>query len=90
MYRSSVSRDLPEGIRHGVRGEPTGRDLPTELELNEAGDRARREHDAHPQQHRRTWRKRFGDWWNRSNEPAKPPAASQRPDSSGTGFPPIE
>ena len=31
---------LPEGIRHGVRGEPTGRDLPTELELQEAGRRA--------------------------------------------------
>jgi hypothetical protein len=48
-------RDLPEGIRHGVRGEPTGRDLPTELELSEAAERARRDHDLAPR----------APWWKR-------------------------
>jgi hypothetical protein len=32
-------------MRHGARGEPTGRDLPTDRELNEAAERARRDHD---------------------------------------------
>jgi hypothetical protein len=48
---------LPEAIRHGVRGEPTGRDLPTELELEEAGRRAALEDELreHEEPRRSLW-----------------------------------
>jgi hypothetical protein len=50
--------DLPEGIRQGVRGEPSGRDLPTEFELNEAAERHRRD-EALPTQPHSSWWKRM-------------------------------
>jgi hypothetical protein len=52
-------RDLPEGIRQGTRGEPTGRDLPTEFELNQAAERHRRDEALPTQPHFAWWKRMF-------------------------------
>jgi hypothetical protein len=44
-------------MRHGARGEPSGRDLPTELELNEAAARHRRDEDLAPRERVSWWRR---------------------------------
>lgn len=44
---SRRSRDMDVELRRGTRGEPGGRPIPTELELREAAERARRGRGAH-------------------------------------------
>jgi hypothetical protein len=58
-------REFPEGIRHGTRGEPTGRDLPTEFELNEAAERHRRDEALRLQPHVSWWRRLFAGRFRR-------------------------
>ena len=41
------SRDMDSTLRRGVRGEPSGRPLPSEAELAEAAERHLREGDIH-------------------------------------------
>jgi hypothetical protein len=40
-------REMDVQMRRGVRGEPSGRPIPSESELREAADRHLREGDAH-------------------------------------------